>query len=66
MNLGNAFGNIPNAFRLVWAASPLMTLVMVGITLLEGLVPPAMVSSTAVRKSSWSAVGTRRLKKPCS
>jgi ATP-binding cassette, subfamily B, bacterial len=40
-NLLTAYGNIPGAFRLVWAASRKMTLVMMGLTLIWALLPPA-------------------------
>jgi len=39
--LGRAYGNIPDAFRLVWAASPGTTLVMLLLTLVWALLPPA-------------------------
>ena len=32
-DLSNAYGNIPDAFRLVWAASPGTTMVMLVLTL---------------------------------
>ena len=40
-DLSNAYGNIPDAFRLVWAASPGTTLVMLLLTLVWALLPPA-------------------------
>lgn len=41
--VSRAFGNIPDAFRLVWAASPSMAMVMLGLTLVWALLPPAQV-----------------------
>ncbi|MDQ4078380.1 MAG: ABC transporter ATP-binding protein/permease [Chloroflexota bacterium] len=37
----DAYGNIPDAFRLVWAASRNMTIVMLVLTLISALLPPA-------------------------
>ena len=39
--LSRAYGNIPGAFRLVWAASPGATLAMLSLTLIWALLPPA-------------------------
>ena len=39
--LGDVLGNLLRAFRLVWQASPVATLVMMVATFIEGLAPPA-------------------------
>ncbi|MBA3531472.1 MAG: ABC transporter ATP-binding protein [Ardenticatenales bacterium] len=36
-----AYGNVPGAFRLVWAASPGMAMLMLGLTLIWALLPAA-------------------------
>lgn len=38
---GDAYGNIPGAFRLVWASSPRAALFMLALTLIAALLPPA-------------------------
>ena len=66
-DLSHASGNIPGAFRLVWVASPGMTLLMLGLTLLGGALPAAqawmakLVVDQAVEllqagKDAWSGL----------
>ena len=66
-DLGHASGNIPGAFRLVWVASPGMTLLMLGLTVLGGALPAAqawmakLVVDQAVEllqagKDAWSGL----------
>ena len=66
-DLSHASGNIPGAFRLVWVASPGMTLLMLGLTVLGGALPAAqawmakLVVDQAVEllqagKDAWSGL----------
>lgn len=41
-NLGQAFGNLPQAFHLIWQASPRAAGIMAALTMLGGLLPPAL------------------------
>ncbi|MEM7132766.1 MAG: ABC transporter ATP-binding protein [Chloroflexota bacterium] len=45
-NLGQAYGNLPQAFRLIWQASPGAAWTMAGLALLGGLLPPAFAWTT--------------------
>ena len=47
-HFSDVFGYIWKAFRLVWAAAPVATLLMLGVTLLEGLLLPAQAWMTKV------------------
>ncbi len=41
-NVGQAYNNLPKAFQLVWVASPGGTLIMAGLALVGGLLPPLL------------------------
>ena len=45
-NLGQAYGNLPHAFRLIWQASPGAAWSLAALALIGGLLPPAFAWNT--------------------